>query len=58
MVNMPMPAHNAVVGQNGFLTASLIGGTLYLLPTRPVLSRICLGLLTYKPHTAWCFRCS
>jgi len=33
-----------------FLTASLIGGTLVLLPTRPVLSGICLGLLSYKPQ--------
>jgi arabinofuranan 3-O-arabinosyltransferase len=41
---------NILVGQNGFLTASLIGGTLYLMPTRPVLSGICLGLLTYKPQ--------
>jgi hypothetical protein len=39
-----------LVGQNGFLTASLIGGTLYLMPTRPVLSGICLGLLSYKPQ--------
>jgi hypothetical protein len=38
------------VGQNGFLTAALIGGTLYLLPVRPVLSGICLGLLSYKPQ--------
>jgi len=41
---------NALVGQNGFLTASLIGGTLYLMPTRPILSGICLGLLSYKPQ--------
>lgn len=41
---------NVVVGQNGFLTASLIGGTLYFMERRPVLSGICLGLLTYKPH--------
>ena len=39
-----------LVGQNGFLTASLIGGMLYLLPTRPILSGICLGLLSYKPQ--------
>src|SRR6202008_4525924 len=26
------------------------GGTLYLMPTRPVLSGICLGLLSYKPQ--------
>jgi arabinofuranan 3-O-arabinosyltransferase len=46
----PLVINNALVGQNGFLTAALIGGTLYLLPTRPVLSGICLGLLTYKPQ--------
>ena len=41
---------NVLVGQNGFLTAALIGGTLYLLPGRPVLAGICLGLLSYKPQ--------
>ncbi len=41
---------NALVGQNGCLTAALVGGTLYLLPVRPVLAGICLGLLTYKPQ--------
>lgn len=46
----PVALTNAMVGQNGFLTASLIGGTLYLMPMRPVLAGICLGLLTYKPQ--------
>ncbi len=46
----PVVFTNALVGQNGFLTASLIGGTLSLMPTRPVLSGICLGLLSYKPQ--------
>jgi arabinofuranan 3-O-arabinosyltransferase len=46
----PVLINNATVGQNGFLTAALIGGTLYFLPMRPVLSGICLGLLTYKPQ--------
>lgn len=46
----PVVLTNTLVGQNGFLTASLIGGTLYLMPTRPVLSGICLGLLSYKPQ--------
>ena len=46
----PAVLNNTIAGQNGFLTASLIGGTLYLLPTRPVLSGICLGLLSYKPQ--------
>jgi arabinofuranan 3-O-arabinosyltransferase len=46
----PVVFTNTLVGQNGFLTASLIGGTLVLMPTRPVLSGICLGLLSYKPQ--------
>jgi arabinofuranan 3-O-arabinosyltransferase len=46
----PVVLTNTLVGQNGFLTASLIGGSLVLLPTRPVLSGICLGLLSYKPQ--------
>jgi arabinofuranan 3-O-arabinosyltransferase len=49
-VGFPMVFNNALVGQNGFLTAALIGGTLYLMPARPVLSGICLGLLSYKPQ--------
>jgi hypothetical protein len=48
----PIVFLNALVGQNGFLTAALIGGTLYLIPIRPVLAGICLGLLTYKPPIA------
>ena len=46
----PMVLNNALVGQNGFFTAALIGGTLYLIPVRPVLAGICLGLLSYKPQ--------
>jgi arabinofuranan 3-O-arabinosyltransferase len=46
----PVVLTNTLVGQNGFLTAALIGGTLYLMPMRPVLSGICLGLLSYKPQ--------
>src|SRR6266403_2481989 len=46
----PVVLTNTLVGQNGFLTASLIGATLYLLPMRPVLSGICLGLLSDKPQ--------
>ena len=46
----PVVFTNTLVGQNGFLTASLIGGTLVLLPRWPVLSGICLGLLSYKPQ--------
>jgi arabinofuranan 3-O-arabinosyltransferase len=49
-IAFPMVFNNALVGQNGFLTASLIGGTLYLMPVRPVLAGVCLGLLSYKPQ--------
>jgi hypothetical protein len=49
-IAFPMVFSNTLVGQNGFLTAALIGGTLYLMPVRPVLAGICLGLLSYKPQ--------
>jgi hypothetical protein len=47
---IPTVFNNTLVGQNGFLTAALIGGTLYLIPVRPVLAGVCLGLLSYKPQ--------
>jgi alpha-1,2-mannosyltransferase len=37
-------------GQNGFLTAALLGGALVLLDRRPLLAGIMLGLLVYKPQ--------
>jgi arabinofuranan 3-O-arabinosyltransferase len=46
----PVVLTNTLVGQNGFLTASLVGGMLILLPARPILAGICLGLLSYKPQ--------
>jgi hypothetical protein len=46
----PAVLANAMAGQNGFLTASLVGGTLLFMEKRPVLSGVCLGLLTYKPQ--------
>lgn len=49
-LGFPVVMTNILVGQNGFLTASLIGGFLVLLPTRPALAGICLGLLSYKPQ--------
>jgi alpha-1,2-mannosyltransferase len=39
-------------GQNGFLTAGLLGAALVALPQRPVLSGILFGLLAYKPQFA------
>ena len=47
---VPVVFSNIFVGQNGFLTAALIGATLYLLPVRPILAGICLGFLSYKPQ--------
>jgi arabinofuranan 3-O-arabinosyltransferase len=41
---------NITAGQNGCLTAALIGGTLGFVERRPVLAGVCLGLLTYKPQ--------
>ena len=49
-LSAPALVGNVLIGQNGFLTAALIGLTLTLLEKRPVLAGICLGLLTYKPH--------
>jgi alpha-1,2-mannosyltransferase len=37
-------------GQNGFLTAALIGGALVLLDRRPLVAGILLGCLVYKPQ--------
>ena len=51
----PIVFSNTLVGQNGFLTAALVGGTLYLLPVRPVLAGVCLGFLTYKPQYGFLF---
>jgi hypothetical protein len=43
---------NFAHGQNGFLTASLFGGALVALPTRPIIAGILFGLLAYKPQFA------
>jgi hypothetical protein len=37
-------------GQNGFLTAALLGGALVVLDRRPILAGILFGLLVYKPQ--------
>ena len=49
-LGFPAALWNVTAGQNGFLTAALVGGTLGLLERRPALAGICLGLLTYKPQ--------
>src|ERR1700761_6297496 len=37
-------------GQNGFLTAALMGGALLLLDRRPIVAGLLFGLLVYKPQ--------
>src|ERR1700694_5110801 len=37
-------------GQNGFLTAALLGGALHLLDRRPWLAGVLVGCLAYKPQ--------
>jgi len=37
-------------GQNGFLTAALLGGALVLLDRKPLLAGLLIGLLAYKPQ--------
>ena len=37
-------------GQNGFLTAALLGGALQLIDRRPWLAGVLIGLLAYKPQ--------
>jgi hypothetical protein len=49
-LGFPASLWNVTAGQNGFVTAALVGGTLVLLERRPLLAGICLGLLTYKPQ--------
>lgn len=46
----PMVFFDMWVGQNGLLTAALLGGALALLDRRPLASGALLGFLVYKPH--------
>jgi hypothetical protein len=41
---------NAIGGQNGPLTAALLGAAILCLEERPILSGIFIGLLTYRPQ--------
>ena len=46
----PAALSNMMIGQNGFLTATLMAGTVGLMERQPALAGICLGCLTYKPQ--------
>jgi alpha-1,2-mannosyltransferase len=43
---------NFLTGQNGFLSASLLGGGLLLIDRHPWAGGLLLGCLSYKPHLA------
>ncbi len=49
-LGFPAVMWNTIAGQNGFLTAALIGGTLSLTERYPAAAGICLGLLGCKPQ--------
>jgi hypothetical protein len=49
-VAFPAVLINVGHGQNGFLTAALLGGALTVLDRRPLLAGILFGLLAYKPQ--------
>ena len=51
----PAVLANFTIGQNGFVTAGLIGGTLVLMRQRPIMAAVLLGLLTFKPHLGLLF---
>ena len=44
---------NLLWGQNGFLTAFLLGNGILLIESNPMLSGLMFGLLCYKPHFAF-----
>src|SRR6266404_6078441 len=46
----PFTAWNFLLGQSGFLTASLLGASLLTLKRQPVLAGVFIGCLTYKPQ--------
>jgi len=46
----PAVMWNLSAGQNGFVSAALMGGTFLFMERRPLVSGLLLGLLTYKPH--------
>jgi alpha-1,2-mannosyltransferase len=51
-ISFPGTIVNFFMGQNGFLSATLLGGGLIFLDKLPRVSGFLLGLLTYKPHLA------
>ncbi len=52
LVGFPAVFVNAAHGQNGFLSAALIGGGLLAMDARPALAGLLFGLMAFKPHLA------
>ena len=52
LVAFPAVFVNAAHGQNGFLSAALIGGGLLAMDARPALAGLLFGLMAFKPHLA------
>jgi hypothetical protein len=52
MLGAPVALVCVTHGQNGFLTAALLGGGLLLLGKRPLLAGLLFGCLVYKPQFA------
>ncbi|MBB4198479.1 hypothetical protein GGD83_002280 [Rhodoblastus sphagnicola] len=46
----PAVAISLMHGQNGLITAALMGAGAVLAPARPVLAGVCFGLVAYKPQ--------
>jgi hypothetical protein len=55
LLSLAVPALfiSAVGGQNGAMTAALLGGGLMLVDRRPVVAGILFGMMIYKPHLAF-----
>ena len=49
----PGAVHNFLAGQNGFLSAAILGGGLLLAERHPFAGGCLLGLLSYKPQLAF-----
>jgi hypothetical protein len=52
LIVMPAAIMNAIIGQNGFVSATCFASALLLIGRRPVLGGACLGVFAFKPHLA------
>ena len=52
LLSFPGTYQNFIHGQNGFLSAAILGGGLLCLNRFPFIAGFIFGFLTYKPHLA------